>query len=101
MGPDNIKYCCAVMLFGPKNSPAVYTAMICVLKNEYDALFHERYPTDFPTVVGNKNIMDDSLIWLTDARLAIHYFRCLCEVYKKYRLSYNMKKCDFFKPRFE
>jgi hypothetical protein len=34
MGPDNIKYCYTVMPFGPKNGPAVYTAMICVLKKE-------------------------------------------------------------------
>ena len=95
MGPDNVKYCYTVMPFGPKNSPAVYTAMICVLKNEYDALFHKRHPTETATV-GNKIIMDDALIWSTNAATALRYFRCFCEVYKKYRLSFNPKKCDFF-----
>ena len=40
-------------------------------------------------------------IWSTEARTALHYFSCLCEVYKKYRLSFNPKKCDFFKSRFK
>jgi hypothetical protein len=100
MGPNNVKYCYTVMPFGPTNAPAVYTAMICTLKTEYNALFNERYPTEEP-IVGNKNIMDDALIWSTDAMTSLHYFRRFCEVYKKYRLSFNPKKCDFFKPRFE
>lgn len=100
MGPDNKKYCYLVMPFGPKNAPAVYTAMIIILKQEYDALFKERYPSKVDSV-GNKNIMDDALIWSTEAMVCLFYFRCLCEIYKKYRLSFNPKKCDFFKLRFE
>jgi hypothetical protein len=53
------------------------------------------------STVGNKNIMDNALIWSTNAMTSLHYFRCFCEIYKKYRLSFNPKKCDFFKPRFE
>jgi hypothetical protein len=45
--------------------------------------------------------MDDALIWSTSAITALHYYRCFCEVYQKYRLSFNPKKCDFFKRRFE
>lgn len=101
MGPDNVKYCYTVMPFGPKNAPSVYTAMICLMKSEYDALFAERHPTTQVDSVGNRNIMDDALLWSTDAMTCLSYFRCLCEVYKKYRLSFNPKKCDFFKLRFE
>ena len=94
MGPNYVKYCYTVMPFGPKNSPAVYTAMITVLKNEYDALFQTRHPAKVLTV-GNKNIMDDALIWSTDAMTSLQYFRCLCEIYIKKRLSFKPKKCDF------
>ena len=100
IGPDMEKYCYAVMPFGPKNAPAVYTAMMRILKSEYDALFMERHP-GFVSIVGNKNIMDDTLLWCTRPMVCLHYFRCVCEIFKKYRLSFNPKKCDFFKQRFE
>jgi hypothetical protein len=66
IGPDNVKYCYTVMPFKPKISPAAYTAMITILKKEYDALFQTRHPAKVLTV-RNNNIMDDALIWLTGA----------------------------------
>ena len=40
-------------------------------------------------------------MWSYDPALLIKFFRCLCEIYFKYRLSFNGKKCDFFLNRFE
>ena len=46
--------------------------------------------------------MDDGLLWAKDdPMLTLHYFRCVCEVFMKYWVSFNPKKCDFFKQRFE
>ena len=99
-GPNHEKYCYTVMPFGPMNAPAVYTAMMKNFKDEYDHLFRQRFP-QYAAFVGNKNIMDDSLLWATDPMVCLRYFRCMCEVFTKYRLSFNPKKCDFFLKRFE
>ena len=89
------------MPFGPMNAPATYTAMMFIMKTEYDTLFHTRYPDSW-SKVGGKIIMDDGLLWAKDdPMLALHYFRCVCKVFTKYQVSFNPKKCDFFKQRFE
>ena len=57
------KYCYDIMPFVPKNAPAVYTAMMKILKSEYDALFLARHP-EFVSIIGNKNVMDDTLLYM-------------------------------------
>ena len=122
--PELEKLCFTVMPFGPMNAPPVYTAIMQIVHSEASDLFDQQirnvyngeandlcaqrirnaYP-DFLACVtaahGIKTIMDDSLLWNTDPWLLLLHFRCLCETYKRYRLSFNPKKCDFFSPRFE
>jgi hypothetical protein len=43
-GPDGKKYTFKVMPFGPMNAPAVYTAMMRKMQDEWDALFASLYP---------------------------------------------------------
>ena len=74
--------------------------MMKILKSECDALFLERHP-EFVSIIGNKNIMDETLLWCSRPMVCLYYFRCVCEIFKKYRLSFKPKKCDFFKQRFE
>ena len=100
MAPNHEKYCYTVMPFGPVNAPSVYVAMTRVMKTEYDNLFAQRFPQHV-SIIGNKNIIDDALLWSTDPVICLSYFRCMCEVLKHYRVSLNPKKCDYFKPRFE
>ena len=69
------------MPFSPKNAPTVYMAMMKILKSDYDALFLERHP-EFVSIVGNKNIMDDTLLWCTCPMVCLYYFRCVCEIFK-------------------
>ena len=100
MGPDLEKYCYTVMPFGPRNAPAVYTAMMRIMNTEVVTLFNSRYPGSINRV-GTKNIIDDSLFWSTEPMTCLCYFRCVCEIFTKYRLSFNPKKCDFFRQRIE
>ena len=100
-GPDFHKYCYIVMPFGPLNAPAVYTAINQILCKEANSLFSSRFPTTHPEDVGNEQIIDDGTCFSFDPWLCLRWFRCLCEVYVKYRLSFNLKKCDFFLSRFE
>jgi hypothetical protein len=98
--PDLLKYCFNVMPFGPRNAPGVYTAMMRIFQTEWDALFAKRHPESVGTV-GSKNIIDDTLLWCTDKRTVLLYFRCVCEIFQRYRVSFHPKKCDFFKSRVE
>ena len=43
-GPDFLKYCFGVMPFGPLNAPAVYTAIMQILRTEAYELFCSRHP---------------------------------------------------------
>ena len=99
-GPDFRKYCFAVMPFGPLNAPAVYTAIMQILRQEAYDLFCSRYP-DLSNEVDSRQIIDDGLMWSYDPLTLLKFFECLCEIYVKYRLSFNGKKCDFFMNRFE
>ncbi len=118
--PDNHKYTFEVMPFGPCNAPPFYTAMMLDFKEEWDALFvikvAELKTVDGKTVrvegiliflgteklyYGSRAIIDDILIWTSHLRLTILYFRCVCMVFQKYRVSFKLKKCDFLKDRTE
>jgi len=71
-----------------------------ILVDKAHTLFSSRYP-EYKDDVHTKQIIDDGLAYSHDAMIALLFFRCLCEIYVRYRLSFNGKKCDFFCPRFE
>jgi hypothetical protein len=86
-GLDIENYCFTVMPFGPRNAPSIYTAIMKILKDEWDLLFRSRYP-DLFTKDSNNNIIDDTLLWSPDQMITLQYFCCVCEIIKKYRLSF-------------
>ena len=54
------------------------------------------------TIICNeKIIIDDILLYSNNVNTLIHYFSCVAQVFTKYRLSFKLTKCEFFKPRVE
>ena len=118
--PDNQKYTFTVMPFGPCNAPSFYTCMMLNFKTEWDTLFLLRVASlklvdnvnvrvdgnliflgDDRIYYGSRTIIDDILLWCSNINLVITYFRCVCEVFQKYRVSFKLKKCDFLQERTE
>ena len=120
-GPDDFKYCFTVMPFGPTNAPTFYTAMMRNFKEEWDCLFVERlqklgsiaaepivaesisniYVGKSKLVAGSRAIIDDILLWCSDKSLLLLYFRAVCDVFKKFRVSFKLSKCHFLADRVE
>ena len=120
-GPDGWKYTFKVMPFGPTNAPGFYSAMMRNMKEEWDNLFicrpQELLQVDSEAVVvsismeifiggkklvyGTKIIIDDILLWCSNVSALFIYFECICKVFRKYRVSFRLDKCDFMKPRVE
>lgn len=118
--PDHQKYTFTVMPFGPTNAPSFYSAMMYDFKTEWDHLFvitiaEMKIIDGEPVTVngtiifigkkklcyGSRTIIDDIFIWTSNLRLTLVFFRCVCEVFKKYRVSFKLKKCEFLKDRTE
>jgi hypothetical protein len=119
--PDNEKYCFKVMPFGPTNAPGFYSAMMKNLKDEWDFLFIQivrtiKFLSEEPVTVtaadeifiggkkvvaGTKTIIDDILLWCNNIELIMIYLECICKIFKKYRVSFRLDKCDFLKERVE
>jgi hypothetical protein len=99
-GPDHKKYTLVVMPFGPRNDPAFYTAMMGIFQDEWTALFLHRYPTDH-SHRGSRVIIDDILLWSTVIDTLLNYFQCVCDVFLKYRVTFQLKKCEFITNRIE
>ena len=119
--PNNKKYTWKVMPFGPTNAPAFYTAMMGAFQGEWEDLFLEQLEnmstiggdtvtikTDGSILIGTKNvrtgskvIIDDILLWSNNLELILLYFECICQVFKKYRVSFRLDKCEFLKERVE
>jgi hypothetical protein len=97
--PDQKKYTFKVMPFGPTNAPAVYTAMMRQLQDEWDSLFEELHPNSAHR--GCRVIIDDILLYSSDVTTLIQYLDCVCQVFIKYQVSLKLGKCDFLKERFE
>ena len=54
------------------------------------------------SVVCNDNIIiDDILLYSNHVNTLINYFSCVAQVFTKYRLSFELTKYKFFKPRVE
>ena len=99
-GPDGKKYTFTVMPFGPRNAPAFYTCMMLIFRGEYDSLFKERRPND-TAHKGSRTIIDDILLWSTSLDTLLAYFECVCSVFMKYRVTFQLKKCEFLTNRIE
>jgi hypothetical protein len=99
-GPDDEKYCWPVMPFGPRNAPAFYTCMMRIFKCEWEALYHSRYPND-TSHLGSRIIIDDILLWATVLTALLRLFECVCDVFMKYRVTFQLKKCEFLTNRVE
>ena len=109
------------MPFGPTNAPSFYTAMMKDFKTEWDDLFLIRVTamqtynsliirvdTNQDAIIvgvklvwGSKTIIDDILLWCDKKYLTLLLFTCVCEVFQKYRMSFRLDKCEFFKKRVE
>ena len=44
-------------------------------------------------IYSSKTIIDDILLWCDVKALTLLYFRCVYEVFKKYRVSLRLDKC--------
>jgi hypothetical protein len=97
--PDRKKYTFKVMPFGPKNAPAVYTAMMQKMQDEWDALFNDLYPN--APHKGCHVIIDDILLFSSNIPTLLNYLDCVCQVFVKYQVSLKLPKCDFLKSQFE
>ena len=107
-GPNGILWTFNVMPFGPVNAPACYTVLMFLMRQEWQALFRERFPDIDPTTIdvqfiqtGDRQIVDDILLFSNDPVALLLYFDCVCHIFTKWRLSFNPKKCDFFLDRVE
>ena len=108
--PDGSKVTWTVMPFGPMNAPAVYTCMMFSMRREWTALFEEKFPSinaadvriDLSLIqVGDRQVVDDILLYCNDPFVLILFFDCVCAIFVKYRISFNPSKCEFFLKRLE
>jgi hypothetical protein len=65
------------------------------------SLFRERHPEHQGTVADSRIIVDGILNWCTDPEALVDLFECVCIIFLKYRVSFRLKKCEFFFARFE
>jgi len=75
-GPDFCKYCFAVMPFGPLNAPAIYTAIMQILRSEASDFFCSCHPT-LRNKVDSSQIIDNGLMWSYDPLTLLTFFECL------------------------
>ena len=108
VGPHSVQCTFNVMPFGPVNAPACYTALMFLLRQEWQALFQSKFPDIDTTKIavhlirhGDRQIVDDVLPFSNDPYALILCFSCVCHIFTKWRLSFNPKKCDFFLDRVE
>ena len=99
-GPDHKKYTFTVTPFGPRNAPAFYTCMMRVFQDKWNALFCFRHPSD-TSHLGSRIIIDDILLWATILASLLNYFRCVCAIFLKYCVTFQLKKCEFLTSRIE
>jgi hypothetical protein len=97
---DDRKMCWGVLPFGPMNGPAFYTCMMGIFRDEWNALFRSRHPSD-TAHLGSRIIIDDILLWSTIISSLLLYFTCVCDVFIKYRVTFQLKKCEFLTDRIE
>ena len=95
------------MPFGPKDTPAFYTAMIRIVQEKWIILFNNTKHIVISdhsltnTFCNSKTIIDDILLYSKHIPTLLHYFSCVTQVFTKYRLSFKLSKYDLFLPRVE
>ena len=119
--PDYKKYTFKVMSFGPTNAPPFYTCMMHQFRDKWEILFIIKLRattsiggeeiivsnTDEITIggvtlyCGSRVIIDNILLWASNLQVVLVHFKCVCEVFQKYRVSFRLDKCDFIKDRVE
>ena len=105
--PSGTKKKLRVMPFGPKHFPTFYIAMMQSLRTDWLLLFadtkhvisRDNVPDTF--ICNDKTIIDDILLHSNHVPSLLHYFSCVAQVFTKYRLSFKLTKCDFFKTHVE
>ena len=50
---------------------------------------------------GSSTIINDILLWSTSLDTLLAYFQCICSVFMKYRVTFQLKKCEFLTNRIE
>ena len=55
------------------------------------------YLNGIKTISVSKEIIDYILKWSTNLDLILIYFKCVCKVFKKYRVSFRLDKFEFLK----
>ena len=98
-GPDGRKYTYTVLPFGPMNGPSVYSAIMTILREDWNKLAAERIPASVR--YGDKNIIDDILLWSTDVTHLLTLLDCVASTFVKYRVSFKLKKCEYLQDRVE
>ena len=58
------------------------------------------YLNGIKTFLGRKGIIDYILKWSTNLDLILIYFKCVCKVFKKYRVSFRLNKFEFLNDTF-
>ena len=77
--------------------------MMYTLREEWLLLFAETkstIPIDtslFTLFCDEKIVMDNILLFYNHIPIRIDYFSCIAQVFTKFRLSFKLSKCEFFK----
>ena len=50
---------------------------------------------------GSRVIIDDVLPWSSNLPPILLMFGCICIIFRKYRVSFRLDKCEFLKDRVE
>jgi hypothetical protein len=74
--------------------------MMGVFQDKWTVLVLHRYPTDH-SHRGSRVIIDNILLWSTVIDTLLNYFQCVCDVFLKYRITVQLKKCEFITNRIE
>ena len=115
--PGGWKYTFKVIPFGSTNSPASYSITMKNMKDECDGLFITKLrelssikgeivsvSATMEIYIGNRNIVSGTRIIINDILLLgsnvcalCVFLKCICRVFRKYRVSFRLNKCDFLK----
>jgi len=47
-------------------------------------------------VSGSWSVVDDILLWCFHKDFVLLYFKCVCAVFQKYRVTFKLSKCYFY-----
>ena len=61
----------------------------------------EIYISGSKIISGTRIIINDILSWSSNMKALFVYLECIYKVFRKYRVSFRLDKCDLLKPRVE